>query len=59
MKDIAIFGAGEFGKEIACLLDRINKENPTWNFIGFFDDNTELKDKMISHYGKCFGGIIF
>lgn len=57
MKDIAIFGAGGFGKEIACLLDRINKENPTWNFIGFFDDNSELKDKMISHYGKCLGGI--
>lgn len=57
MKDIAIFGAGGFGKEIACLLNRINEERLTWNLIGFFDDNIELKDKMISHYGKCLGGI--
>ncbi len=57
MKDIAIFGAGGFGREIACLIELINKENPTWNLIGFFDDNITLKGKMISHYGPCLGGI--
>lgn len=40
MKDIAIYGAGGFGREVACLIERINKarETPIWNFIGFFDD---------------------
>lgn len=58
MKDIAIFGAGGFGKEIACLIKRINdaQQEPVWNLIGFFDDGVE-EGKMISHYGKCLGGI--
>ena len=30
---------------------------PTWNLIGFFDDNVALRDQMISHYGKCLGNI--
>ena len=37
MKDIAIYGAGGFGKEVACLIKRINEQEPTWNLIGFFD----------------------
>lgn len=57
MKDIAIFGAGGFGREVACLINRINEEKPKWNLIGFFDDNDSLKDKMVSHFGKCLGGI--
>lgn len=57
MKDIAIYGAGGFGKEVACLINRINEKNPTWNLIGFFDDNPDLKGKMISHYATCLGGI--
>lgn len=55
MNDIAIFGAGGFGKEVACLIRRINEEEPTWNLIGFFDDNPALKGKMISHFGPCLG----
>lgn len=57
MKDIAIYGAGGFGKEVACLIKRINEKEPTWNLIGFFDDNPELKGKMISHFGPCLGSI--
>lgn len=59
MKDIAIYGAGGFGREVACLLNIINqsKPEPEWNLVGFFDDNPELKGKMISHYGTCLGGI--
>jgi sugar O-acyltransferase (sialic acid O-acetyltransferase NeuD family) len=57
MKDIAIYGAGGFGKEVACLIKRINEKNPTWKLVGFFDDNPELKGKMISHFGLCLGGI--
>lgn len=57
MKDIAIYGAGGFGKEVACLIKRINEKEPTWNLIGFFDDNPGLKGKMISHFGPCLGGM--
>lgn len=58
MKDIAIFGAGGFGREIACLIRIINEsaKEPIWNFIGFFDDNASLKGTSISHHGVCLGG---
>lgn len=57
MKDIAIYGAGGFGREVACLIKRINEKTPTWNLIGFFDDDPKLKGQMISHFGPCLGGI--
>lgn len=57
MNDIAIFGAGGFGREVACLINRINEEDPIWNLIGFFDDNADLKGNMISHFGPCLGGV--
>lgn len=56
MKKIAIFGAGGFGKEVACLIKRINEQNPEWNLVGFFDDGKE-KGSDISHFGKCLGGV--
>lgn len=56
MKDIAIFGAGGFGREVACLIKKINEKEPTWNFIGFFDDNEALAGLPISHFGICHGG---
>ena len=56
MKDIAIFGAGGFGREIACLIKRINKKHPnTWNFIGFFDDDEGIWGTK-NEYGKVLGG---
>lgn len=60
MKDIAIYGAGGFGKEIACLIRIINeaKDAPEWNLIGFFDDNESIKGKMVSHYALCLGGMV-
>lgn len=57
MKDIAIFGAGGFGREVACLIKRINEslDEPRWNFIGFFDDNEALKGTQ-NEYGRVIGG---
>jgi sugar O-acyltransferase (sialic acid O-acetyltransferase NeuD family) len=55
MKKIAIFGAGGFGREIACLINSINKLNNTWEFIGFFDDGLEIG--TTNKYGKVLGGI--
>lgn len=58
MKDIAVFGAGGFGKEVACLIKKINEcgDGFVWNFIGFFDDNVELHG-MQNGYGRIIGGI--
>lgn len=56
MKDIALYGAGGLGREIACVINRINKVSPTWNLIGFFDDGKEIGEE-VSHFGKCLGGI--
>lgn len=35
MRDIAIYGAGGLGREIACVLKKINMVTPTWNLLGF------------------------
>lgn len=55
MKDIALFGAGGFGREVACLINMINKTKPTWNLIGFFDDGKPIGEDVI--YGKVLGGM--
>lgn len=54
MKDIAIYGAGGFGKEVACIINKINESQSIWNFIGFFDDGIE-KGTQISHFGSVLG----
>lgn len=56
MNEIAIYGAGGLGREVACLIRRINEVAPEWNFIGFFDDSKEPGSE-VEHFGKCFGGI--
>jgi len=55
MKDIAIYGFGGFGREVACLLNKINELGPTWNLIGFFDDGVEVGTE--NKYGRVLGGI--
>lgn len=49
MKDLIIIGASGFGREVAWLVERINK-NPTWNLLGFLDDAENLQGKMINGY---------
>ena len=54
MKKIAIYGAGGFGKEVACILNLINEKHPTWELVGFFDDG-KAEGLQISHFGKVLG----
>lgn len=54
MKDIAIFGVGGFGREVLTLIQDINKIEPTWNVVGFFDDGYEVGYE--SHGLKVLGG---
>lgn len=56
MKKLVIIGVGGFGREVAWLVERVNRVHPTWNLIGFVDDNTELHGKIIGGYpvlGPC------
>lgn len=39
MKKIVIVGSGGFAKEVAFLIDEINKEENEWDFLGFIDEN--------------------
>lgn len=56
MKEIAIYGAGGLGREVACLIRMINAESPTWKIIGFFDDGKEIGNE-IPGFGPILGGI--
>lgn len=55
MKDIVIYGAGGFGREIACLLRLINEKSEEWNLIGFLDDDEKLWGTK-NEYGTVLGG---
>lgn len=55
VKDIAIYGFGGFGREIASIIQSINKVTPTWNMFGFFDDGVALD--TANRYGKVLGGM--
>ncbi len=50
MKDLIIIGAGGFGSEVAWLVERINKVSPTWNILGFVDDDEEKQGTTFNNY---------
>ena len=53
MKDLLIYGFGGFGHEVACLINHINKVEPTWNIVGYIDDGVEVGTEC--KYGKVLG----
>ena len=55
MKKIAIYGAGGYGREIACLINQINLVQPQWNLIGFLDDG--VAPGITNKYGSVLGNI--
>lgn len=46
MKKIVIIGAGGFGREVKMLIDQINYVKPTYELLGFYDDDTTLPDTI-------------
>jgi len=50
MKDLIIFGASGFGREVAWLVERINNVDPIWNLLGFMDDNNSIQGTEINGY---------
>jgi sugar O-acyltransferase (sialic acid O-acetyltransferase NeuD family) len=55
IKKLAIYGAGGYGRETACLIRAINRETPQWDMVGFFDDG--LPVGFSTDYGRILGGI--
>lgn len=55
MKKIAIVGAGGLGREIYCMIQAINRVEPTWEFIGFFDDSKPMGS--YNEYGEFLGNV--
>jgi len=49
MNNIAIIGAGGFGREVKTIIDSINKIQSTYNFLGYFDDGFE-KGELINGF---------
>lgn len=58
MKKIYIVGAGGFAREVAWLIEDINEKNPTWEIIGFIDENKENIGKELNGY-KVLGNLEF
>ena len=61
MKKLVIVGNGGFAREVEWLVERINNQRITWDFLGFIDDN-QSSDKVIGNvlniggvFSKVFG----
>jgi sugar O-acyltransferase (sialic acid O-acetyltransferase NeuD family) len=43
MKDLVIYGMGGFGREVHQIVEDVNQDRSTWNFLGFLDDDPRLR----------------
>lgn len=50
MKKLYILGAGGFGRELLWWIKDINRVNPTWEIVGFLDDNLQALDGIECDY---------
>lgn len=56
MKKLVIIGAGGFAREVAWLVDEINKQCRTFELIGYLDENIENHNKVLNGY-RVLGGL--
>ena len=49
-KPIVIYGAGGFGREVAWLIEEINRERTQYEIIGFLDDDESKISKTVNGY---------
>lgn len=56
MKEIVILGAGDFGKEVAWLIEDINRSKPTYIILGYLDDDKNKIGQVINGY-ECLGPV--
>lgn len=58
MKEIVILCAGDFGREVAWLIDDINKIKPTYDLLGYLDDDENKIGQSFNGY-KCLGAVSY
>lgn len=56
MKEIAIYGAGGLGREVASVLEFLFPEDEPRRLVGFFDDGKQ-RGSAVAHFGTILGGI--
>jgi len=56
MREIVIIGAGGLGREVAWLIEDINKNGAAWTILGFVDDDASTHGRVINGY-PVLGGI--
>lgn len=47
---LVLVGAGGFGCEVAALVEALNDHHPTWDLVGFVDDDPDLHDTSVMGY---------
>lgn len=50
MKRLIIIGAGDFGREVSWVAERINAVTPVWELLGFVDDTPEKLGTVVDGY---------
>lgn len=50
MQETIIIGAGGFAREVVQLIEDINDYKPTYNILGFIDENKDNHGKIINNY---------
>ena len=55
IQELAIFGAGSFGREVAGIVDRINQIEPRWKIVGFYDNIHPVGE--VCEYGRVLGNV--
>lgn len=44
MENIVIVGAGGFGREVSSWIESVNESKPTFQILGYYDDNDSFKE---------------
>lgn len=50
MKKLIIMGAGDFGREVSWVVERLNAQAPVWELLGFVDDALGVQGTVIDGY---------
>lgn len=49
-KNLVIAGAGDFGREVSFVVERLNERGADWNLLGFVDDDETMWGAMADGY---------
>ena len=55
MKNIVIVGTGGVGREVSLIIQQINMLEPTWNLLGYIDDNPANWGNVVNGYAVLGG----